>query len=85
MEWISVLNRQPPKRNCDLNSSSGFSIPIIITDGKEVWDDAIAHFNGVMFSKEVKVTYWIHRFGYDNDSYEVRNITHWMPLPEPPK
>ncbi len=77
-KWISVDERLPEKRDCDKNSPSGFSNPIIVSDGHSVWDDAMA-----VFSEE-ETTYWIHRFGYDNDSYEVKKIAHWMPLPEPP-
>lgn len=84
MEWISVKDRLPIKRDCDKNSKSGFSIPIIVSDGKSVWDDVTAYYDYNSFTEEMIINYWVHRFGYDNDSYELHGITHWMPLPAVP-
>lgn len=85
MEWIKISEQLPTKRDCDKDSKSGFSIPIIVSDGKEVWDDATACYNGSSYSDKIEITYWVHRFGYDYDSFELKGITHWMPLPLPPK
>lgn len=86
MEWISLSDSPPTKRDSDKNDVTGFSIPIIVSDGETVWDDVICEYRRKFtFGDEVRLSFWVHRFGYDNDSYELENITHWMPLPEPPK
>jgi hypothetical protein len=86
MEWIKLSDQPPTKRDCDKNDPTGFSVPIIVSDGVGVWDDVTCEIRRKFtFGDELKLYFWVHRFGYDNDSYELKNITHWMPLPEPPE
>jgi len=86
-EWKLLKDEKPPLRDCDKNSSEGFSLPIIVFDGKSVIDDCVMYFkkpSEYLANKEIKYKFWVHNFGYDNDCYEVDNVTHWMLLPGPP-
>lgn len=49
--------------------------PILASNGKRVYYD---------ITLQYKDQFWIHFFGYDNDSWQANDVTHWMPLPEPP-
>jgi hypothetical protein len=78
-EWISVKERLPEEKGKYLVYNGGFAVGV-----------------GYM-----KVAWFTHRYDgveehllgrtmwYDYDSeygdYEIRSVTHWMPLPEPPK
>lgn len=70
-KWISVKDRLPEIRN-----NSYLSDGIIVCNDDGVFDDC-------RFTDDGR--FIIHALGYDNDSYEVKNVTHWQPLPEPPK
>lgn len=49
---------------------------IVHTESGEVIDNVTyKDLDGFMF----------HRLGYDFDCYYVENVTHWQPLPQPPK
>jgi hypothetical protein len=50
-------------------------LPIIVTDGNKVYDNTSCQ----------EGEFWVHWYGYDNDSFKLDNITHWQPLPKPPK
>jgi hypothetical protein len=69
MKWISIKEKMP-----DLQS--GHSDKIIVYDGERVVDDCnyIPEWGGFI----------CHAYGYDNDTFTVDGVTHWMPLPEPP-
>ena len=86
--WISVEMELPPVRDCDKKSSDGWSLPIIVFNGESVIDDCTMHFkkpDGYLGEKETEYKFFVHAFGYDNDSYVVENVTHWMSLPKAPK
>lgn len=83
-DWILITQELPPKRQCDMNCRSGYSNPIIVSDGKKVWDDVTACYDYDAISEKTEISFWVHNFGYSNDSYSLTGITHWMPLPEPP-
>ena len=74
-EWISVKDRfpeQPPNR-VDDQGRSWFTpdIDCIVYDGKIVF---AAHYS---FQNKF--------FWYSDTLHPLKNITHWMPIPEPPK
>ena len=74
-EWISVEDRlpeQPPNR-VDAQGRSWFTqdIDCIVYDGKIVF---AAHY---CFQNKC--------FWYADTLHPLNNITHWMPLPQPPK
>lgn len=70
MEWISVKDRLPEKY-----------ISVLITDVNGITADdrepEKAHLD-----KDGK-WYWVNIFKYSE--YKEIEVTHWMPLPEPPK
>lgn len=78
-EWIPVTERLPDKKGVFLvyvktqNKWGGYIKTTWFTTCYEGVED---HMQG----KKI----W---YDYDSDfgDYEVRNVTHWMPLPEPPK
>ena len=74
-EWISVKDRLPeqPPNIVDEKGRSWFTpdIDCIVCDGKSVF---AAHY---CFQNKF--------FWYANSLHPLKNITHWMPLPEPPK
>ena len=78
-EWISAKDRLPEKKGAFLvyvktkNKWCGYIKTTWFTPCYEGVED---HMQG----KQV----W---YDYDSDQgdYEVRDVTHWMPLPEPPK
>ena len=87
MEWKLFENEKPPIRDCDKNSHKGWSLPMIVFNGKRVIDDCTMRFekpDKYLGEKEPEYTFWVHAFGYDNDCYEVENVTHWMMLPKKP-
>lgn len=73
IEWIPIedTSRWPQL------AKEGDSIPVIVTDGKYVYD---GHFQNQFLDSEepVSCVSWC-------DSCDERNITHWAPLPELPK
>ena len=74
-EWISVEDRlpeQPPNR-VDAQGRSWFTqdIDCIVYDGKIVF---AAHYS---FQNKF--------FWYSDTLHPLKNITHWTPLPQPPK
>ena len=77
-EWISVKDRLPKKNGKYLCYTpcliSGIGIFSFAKNLKKVG------INDFMFRKSG----W---YAYDSEQgyYEIFNITHWMPLPEPPK
>ena len=81
-KWISVDDRLPEKKGTFLvyvkanNKWSGWSGYIKTTWFTPCYEGAEDRLQG-------------KKIWYDYDSefgdYEVRNVTHWMPLPQPPK
>ena len=71
MEWISVEDRLPAHRD-----------KILITDGK-----LMATIDIDMESGDERK--WLDPFGFNGHAFECfiewADVTHWMPLPEPPK
>ena len=74
-EWISVKDRLPvqPHNRVDEQGRYWFTpdIDCIVYDGKIVF---AAHYS---FQNK---SFW-----YSDTLHPLKNITHWMPLPEPPK
>ena len=70
MEWILISEKMPEL------DEHGHSKRLIVSDGLNVTDDCryIPSYGGFV----------VHVFGYDNDSYIVDDVTHWMELPNPP-
>ena len=76
MEWISVSDRLP-EVVLVLSGKSGYSDDVLVfIDG----DVKIAH---LWKSSRDKIKWVIHQ---PDESWDVpEQITHWMPLPQPPK
>lgn len=82
-EWISVKDRLPEKDGeylCCLlrkRNEQNYYIKIVeYSHGSEILDFSTIH----RYTCEA----WL---GYDSDFgyYKIDNVTHWMPLPNPPK
>jgi len=74
-EWISVKDRLPITED-DMNGRNYDDIDIIITDGELVEFGAFQAGNTTDF--------WSCFTSDDNSSIVDSEVTHWMPLPEPP-
>ncbi len=86
MKWIDLDVESPPPRDCDKGSYSGYSEKIIVTDGKNVWDDVrMVWYYDDTDDNKLKFHFASGVFGYGYDSQKLTNITHWMLLPKPPK
>ena len=77
-QWIPVTERLPEKdgdylTSCSYDTWSQISILYFNKDGDDIW--------GGGFSGEKNVFY----YDYDGVYVSQDNVTHWMPLPEPPK
>ncbi len=77
-EWISVEDRLPPKSDHKVTksvlvwSSKGVGCAVIVAQG--VMDDGVNY--------PYKVTHWDESF---SGQTLITPVTHWQPLPEPPK
>lgn len=71
-EWIPVS--EPPKENGRYN--------VYIADKVHACVDAVRFYKYGVGSLHKNV--WA-RYDCEDGYYEVKNITHWMPLPTPPK
>lgn len=71
MEWISVKDKLPTRKT-ELYHRSDW---VLVTDLKWVW---LGYFDrrGNCFECNT---------GYDGDAEINKDVSHWMPLPEPPK
>jgi len=82
MEWIKCSDRLPEFNGHPYNAY----LVSIHADG---FDNVITAFDFVhvaflieqQSAKGEKMTYW----AYEIDSEPIGGVTHWMPLPEPPK
>ena len=77
MEWISVKDRLPSD-----------SMPCFLSGVDRIFDDGqIGYFRTIgsltegTDSANNKISYWID-WGHES---MIENVTHWMPLPEPPQ
>ena len=74
-KWIKVTDRLPkrPPDRVDEQGRTWFTptVDVIVYDGKNVFE---AHY-----------TFMNKDFWYTDSLHPLKNITHWMPLPEPPK
>lgn len=77
-EWISVEDRLP-KENGDYI--------IYLNDGNPVFDKDIFYKDLVVINIINTAKYDCGKwFYYDDDEWDITDIvTHWMPLPEPPR
>lgn len=77
MEWISIKDRLPEKNGAYLiNEAFTHTNHISISRWTPEYK---SYFNNRLNGKAV----W-YRYGEFGD-YEIARVTHWMPLPEPPK
>lgn len=79
-EWISVKEMLPPEMK-DKTPSSGWSREIRPSDDVLIW---------LKIEKRQTVAWYSHAqecwtTADENTSYLPREVSHWMPLPEPPK
>lgn len=69
-EWISVDDRLPINTPDEMGDSNYIVIDVIVTNGKRVWHSLFKAGNVNSFWKEFDCNL---------------KVTHWMPLPLPPK
>ena len=70
--WISVKDRKPKIKHSEDNFK--YSDTVIVTNGK------------YRTSARWLYSIWGGWYGwYDDSDEELKGITHWMPMPEPPK
>ena len=69
--WISVKDRKPKTKHWTDNQK--YSDKVIVTDGK-YRTSACWMYNT-----------WAGWYGWFDGDEELKGITHWMPMPEPPK
>ena len=69
MNWTQITDNLPEEGTA-----------VIVWDGEKVIDDCTF----MPWGGCTEFDWQVHAYGYDNDSYTVENVTHWMPLPEPP-
>lgn len=78
-EWISVKDRLPEKK----------PIMIATTAYQNSSDFVIVYIDNVTWPYRRKIV-TLGRYDYDCEDWKIKNayrgiVTHWMPLPEPPK
>lgn len=69
MEWISVEDRLPVNNADDMDEQLYISQEVIVFDGTSV--------NAATFKAGKTISFW--------SAFSKRKVTHWMPLPPPPK
>lgn len=78
-KWIPVSERLPEI------GENGWSEGIIVFDGKRVIDDVMMTIIKPRNSLDAnKTIFRTGAFGYSYDSFEVKGVTHWQPLPPAP-
>lgn len=78
MEWISVKDRLP---KIDYENMKSFA-RILVTDGENIYDGRYRH---IFENNRTQVTGIFHTFcSKCIDGIALKNITHWMPIPQPP-
>lgn len=74
MKWISVKERKPENEQ---------AILVFDRKSKEVWKALFVFYSKPIYSEEWQTV------PYDccnlTGNKYLKNVTHWMPLPEPPK
>jgi hypothetical protein len=70
MEWISVKDKLP-----EIDES------VLVTDGTEVTTGGYGH---AVYRRQNKKCWYMDNKDWDGMPAK-RDITHWMPIPEPPK
>ena len=74
-QWISVDDRLPENDDALL---------FVDADGDVLYGNFV--FEKVNFYEEnYEKTFWMNNGDYDGGSCPIKNVTHWMPLPQPPK
>ena len=79
MSWIDLKDKKPK-----FEKGSSYSDRLIVGNSEKVVDN-VRCYRFKEWNGEYKYAFMFHAFGYDNDSYEVENVTHWQLLPKPPK
>ena len=72
-EWISVDDRLPDNKEYDWVLA------------QVVEDNGYMHIPKVMEYRQAKNDWFEETYGWISDHNGVFTVTHWMPLPEPPK
>jgi hypothetical protein len=73
-EWIDVNDRLPEE-----------NVVVILSEDGNFETGWYGHGTEYM-SEKLFTGFFIHNTGYDGDSaHSQGNVTHWQPLPEPPK
>ena len=81
MEWISVKDRLPED-----NKNIICYIKNPVQGDLEVFEGSISHESGYQSTTYWNVHYSLTTGYYEATEHEVTAaVTHWMPLPEPPK
>ena len=81
MEWVSVEDRLPIDNEHVLLNLSYTSQEIDYDNGERIGDEKIETTIAIGCIRDGMI--WIE---FDEDfTFDLSDITHWMPLPEPPK
>lgn len=83
--WIPVEEKLPPF-DCIEDGSCRCSQPVLIYDPIRAWIYVGRYESDDLYGN----TYWVYGNGKRPTrevcgGYEIDNITHWMPMPQPPK
>ena len=71
MNWISVKDKLPELIENSAGFSSDYVLVYIITEGHSI----------AYYTQDG----WAYNYGDLMNSSDINNLTHWSPLPEPPK
>ena len=74
MEWISVEDELPEEHHI---------IDVYIGDGER--DTSVEFYDGNFYGPEQDFSVDDCGYGCFSNTYLIESVTHWMPLPEPPK
>ena len=77
-KWISVTERLPETKGITSFDIDGCSYEWERSDFV-LGIDVVGEMHVVQYGEDERVKWW------EDESGAYRNITHWMPLPEPPK
>lgn len=84
MDWISVKDRLPDHGRYLTYCQSFFVPDVGYCEIVDYFCDEMKMPSQYKFAEEREAGWW----DYENEDdlfYRVTNVTHWMPLPEPPK
>lgn len=79
MEWISVKDRLPEMNIEEGDFKTSEQVLGLFNNKESYWVESLTY---KIFCDD-DTPYWY--YDYDAEFCETKNLTHWMPLPEPPK